>query len=138
MNILLVEDQDDQVLLVETAFEFAGVSVHLTRVDSGESCLTHLRGDGPPPDLVLLDLNMPRMSGFDLLAERARDARLRAIPMVVLTSSSNPEDVRKAHDLGCDGYIAKPIDLRRLGDALRKVVEQWSSPSRPPRANPDQ
>ncbi|ROZ62734.1 response regulator [Ramlibacter sp. WS9] len=134
MNILLVEDQDDQVLLVETALEFAGVHVQLSRADSGEACLARLREDGPPPDLVLLDLNMPRMSGFDVLAERSRDGRLRGIPMVVLTSSSNPADVRKAHDLGCDGYVAKPIDLYRLGDALRHVVEQWSQPSQPPTA----
>ncbi|MDP3821206.1 MAG: response regulator [Burkholderiales bacterium] len=128
MNILHVEDQEDQFLLVEAAFEIAGIDARLIHVDSGEGSLAYLRKSGsyanaPTPDLVLLDLNMPRASGFDVLAARARDEALRRIPFVVLTSSANPADVRRAHELGCSSYVTKPLDLYELARAVKGIVD---------------
>lgn len=128
LNILHVEDQEDQFLLVEAAFEIAGIDARLIHVNSGESSLAYLRktgpwSDAPTPDLVLLDLNMPRASGFDVLAARAADESLRRIPFVVLTSSANPTDVQRAQELGCSAYVTKPLDLFELARAVRGIVD---------------
>lgn len=127
MRILLVEDQEDQFLLVEAAFDIAAVPAMLVHIDSGERCLAYLRrsrdAGAPAPDLVLLDLNMPRLNGFDVLAARAQDEALRRIPFVVLTSSSNPADMRRARELGCDSYVTKPLDLYELARAVKGIVE---------------
>lgn len=128
LDILHVEDQEDQFLLVEAAFGIAGVDARLIHVDSGERCLAYLRKSGAyagaaTPDLVLLDLNMPRTSGFDVLAVRAGDEALRRIPFVVLTSSSNPADVRRAHELGCSAYVTKPLDLYELARAVKGITD---------------
>jgi CheY-like chemotaxis protein len=128
LNILHVEDQEDQFLLVEAAFEIAGIDARLIHVNSGEASLAYLRktgpwSDAPTPDLVLLDLNMPRASGFDVLAARAADESLRRIPFVVLTSSANPTDVQRAQELGCSAYVTKPLDLFELARAVRGIVD---------------
>ena len=128
MDILHVEDQEDQFLLVQAAFEIAGVGARLIHVDSGERCLAYLRQAGPDagsvmPDVVLLDLNMPRASGFDVLATRAADPALRRIPFVVLTSSANPTDVQRAQELGCNAYVTKPLDLYELARAVKGIVD---------------
>lgn len=136
IDILHVEDQEDQFLLVEAAFGIAGIDARLVHVDSGARALAYLRksgphADAPTPDLVLLDLNMPGASGFDVLAARDRDEALRRIPFVVLTSSANPADVRRAHELGCSSYVTKPLDLYELARAVKGIVD-WLGEHSPP------
>jgi CheY-like chemotaxis protein len=127
VEILLVEDNPADVELAEEGLQGAGVRVGLNVVRDGDEALRYLRGEGehagvPPPDLVLLDLKMPRKGGREVLAEVKADPALRRIPVVVMTSSDAPEDVRRAYELHASCYVTKPADLhefRRVMRALR-------------------
>ena len=94
-RILLVDDSDDDIFLVHEAFKESGVAHRLDAISDGEEALSFLREDGNRPDVVLLDINMPRFSGFDVLEWVQSDPELREIPIVMLTTSEQPEDVRR-------------------------------------------
>lgn len=130
VEILLVEDSGvDRLLTLEALRDFrVANTVHW--VENGEEALDFLRGRGrhqeaPRPDLVLLDLNLPRKDGREVLAEIKSDPRLRHIPVVVLTTSSAEEDVLAAYSAHANCYITKPIDLTRFGEVLRELESFW-------------
>ena len=125
-HVLLVDDDDDYALIIERALtKAAGVPVEIRRARTGVEALALLRDS--LPDLLLLDLQMPKMSGHEALEEIKRDDVLRSIPVAVLSSSSRDEDVAKSYRLGGNHFITKPsspLELEaKLGDLLRNLTE---------------
>jgi two-component system, chemotaxis family, response regulator Rcp1 len=130
IEILMVDDSMGDVRLAQVALEEARVRNRLSVVNDGEQAMAFLRredgyADAPRPDLVLLDLNMPRMDGREVLAQIKGDPDLRSIPVVVLTTSEAEADIVKAYDLHANAYITKPVDLEAFLDAVRVVEEFW-------------
>jgi chemotaxis family two-component system response regulator Rcp1 len=128
VNILMVEDDDADVRLAEEALRSAPVATHLTVVPDGEEALAFLRGQGNYasaflPDLILLDLKMPKKNGFEVLADIKADELLRRIPVVVFTTSDAPEDILRAYDLQASCYITKPADLEEFERVMNSIKD---------------
>lgn len=123
--ILLVDDSPNDHLLADEAVKFGKLDFELHHADSGKACLEQLRNRGENPDLVLLDLRMPEMDGFQVLMEMAGDPDLAQIPVLVLSSSGSPEDVRLAYELGCKSYIVKPVDFNQFINVLSTLSKYW-------------
>jgi two-component system, chemotaxis family, response regulator Rcp1 len=129
-EILLVEDSPEDVLLTREALRDARVANHLVHVSDGDEALQHLRREGKHagatrPDLVLLDLNLPRKSGREVLCEVKEDPNLRRIPVVILTTSQAEEDVLKAYNCNANCYISKPVDLDQFIKVVRSIEDFW-------------
>ena len=130
VDVLLVEDSETDVIMVQEAFNDAKIANRLHIVTTGEAGLEFLRGTSgkatvTKADLVLLDLNLPGMSGQDMLAEIRRDERLRLLPVVVLTTSRAEEDIVKTYGLHANCYITKPVGYEKLKDVVRAVEDFW-------------
>lgn len=124
-HLLIVDDDlDDQELLLE-ALKEAGFTGEISRADDGDEALAHIRGDSPRPDLILLDLHMPRMRGFEVLAQMGADPALRAIPVVVLTTSWSEEDISRAYQLGVNSFIIKPVLFDELVQTAQSLLHYW-------------
>jgi CheY-like chemotaxis protein len=131
--ILLVEDDDDAVLLMQRALRRAGIGTDLHVADDGGAAIDYLAGQGPYADrarwplpaLVLLDLNLPRRSGLEVLAWVRTQPGLRRLPVVVLTTSREPHDVERAYDLGANSYLVKPSGLSDLVHLVQLVERYW-------------
>ncbi|NUP30630.1 MAG: response regulator [Streptomycetaceae bacterium] len=135
-DILLVEDDAADALLIEEALRQVAER-RVVQAEDGVAALEHLRDRStPPPDLILLDLNMPRMNGRELLAVLKNDEDLRAIPVVVLTTSGAPQDVSDAYRNHTNAYITKPIDLDAFTEAVHGIdaffFRTATLPTRPP------
>jgi len=129
-DILLVEDNPHDVRLTREAFKDAGVPNALSVVDDGEDALRFLRREGEfasavRPDLILLDLNLPGKSGREVLREIKQDPDLKCIPIVVLTTSGNEEDIRLAYEMHVNAYITKPVDLEHFIKIAGAVGDFW-------------
>ena len=129
-EILLVDDNDDDVFLTREAFSSASLRVNLQRVDNGEKCLQYLRKQAPyedavTPDLILLDMHMPIMDGYEVLAEIVKDDTLNHLPVVVLTTSYESVDIQKMYKLRCSSYITKPIDFDNFVNAIGQLSGYW-------------
>jgi CheY-like chemotaxis protein len=130
---LMAEDDDDDRLLVTEAFRESRMANSLNFVTDGVELLQYLRGQGnyadpvsfPTPDVILLDLNMPRKDGREALAEIKADPELRNIPVVVLTTSKSEEDVEHTYDMGVAGYITKPTTFAKLVEVVRVLGKYW-------------
>jgi CheY-like chemotaxis protein len=125
-----VEDNPGDVRLAQEAFAEAGTPVHISAVPDGIEALAFLRQQGdyagaPVPDLILLDLNMPRMDGRQTLAEIKLDPELRVIPVLVLTTSQAESDIAQCYDLHANCYIAKPVDLDQFLDIVQSIERFW-------------
>ncbi len=130
LHILLVEDSPGDVLLTREAFKDAKVANQLHVVEDGEAAMEFLRREGdyarvPTPDLVLLDLNLPRKDGREVLAEIKGDDELRRIPVVVLTTSASDVDIVRAYEHYVNSYIRKPIDLEQFLTAVQTIDDYW-------------
>ena len=123
-TILLVEDSAPDAMLIRQALLEAGVEGKVEVATDGEQAMARLRR-GPAPDLMLLDLNMPRKDGRAVLAEMNEDDALREIPVIVLTTSSAPHDVRFAYRTCANSYIRKPLGLDRLIETARAIGDFW-------------
>ena len=128
IDVLLVEDDPGDVLLIREAFEDNKVHNRLHVVSDGVEAIEFLRKQGenaeaPTPDLVLLDLNLPRMDGREVLAEIKADEDLRQIPVVVLTTSKAEEDVLRSYKLHANAYVTKPVDFERFIEVVRQIDE---------------
>jgi CheY-like chemotaxis protein len=126
VDVLLVEDDPGDVVLVKEAFEYNKVHNALHVVSDGVEALDFLyRRDGhenaPRPDLVLLDLNLPRKDGREVLEEVKADRDLRTIPVVVLTTSEAEEDILRSYDLHANAYVTKPVDFDRFIEVVRLI-----------------
>ena len=128
IDILLVEDDPGDVLITREALEHSKVKNTLHTVVDGEEALAFLRQEGDfagatRPDLILLDLNLPRRDGREVLAEIKSDPELRRIPVVVLTTSQAEEDILRSYDLHANAFVTKPVDFQRFVDVVRQVDE---------------
>ena len=121
--VLLVEDDPGDVVLIQEAFEHNKVRNRLHVVGDGVEAMDFLRNGGERPDLILLDLNLPRKDGREVLAEVKGDAELRAIPVVVLTTSKAEEDILRSYDLHANAYVTKPVDFGRFIEVVRQIDE---------------
>jgi CheY-like chemotaxis protein len=126
-RILLVEDNPGDAQLVRLALTDALPSARLSVAGDGEAALARLREQGEPPDLVLLDLNLPRLSGHEVLAavRASEDANVRRLPVVVLSSSRAESDVARSYELGASSYVAKPADVDTLFTVMETLTRYW-------------
>jgi CheY-like chemotaxis protein len=128
ISVLLVEDDPGDVMLIREAFADNKVGNVLSVVNDGVEAMKFVRGEGDyatleRPDLILLDLNLPRKSGAEVLAEIKGDARLSTIPVVVLTTSQAEEDVLRSYEMHANAYVTKPVDFERFGEIVRQIDE---------------
>ena len=132
LELLLVEDNPGDVRLIEMALDDAEFHVNLTVAADGEEAMAILRkegkfGDLARPDLVLLDLNLPKKDGREVLGEMKADPGLARIPVVVLTTSQSETDLLYAYDLHANSYITKPVDIGEFDRAVRDVLNYWGN-----------
>ncbi|CAB3669965.1 response regulator [Trinickia soli] len=132
VHILLVEDSPTDVMLTREAMEQYKVLNPLDIVEDGVEAMDYLKGRGkyadsrpPRPGLIILDLNLPRMSGREVLYELKQDPDLRNIPVVVLTTSKSEEDVIKSYCLHANCYITKPVDFSKFIEVVRSISDFW-------------
>jgi CheY-like chemotaxis protein len=128
IDVLLVEDDPGDVLMTREAFDDHKLKNVLHVVDNGVDALAFLRKEGeftdaPTPDLILLDLNLPRMDGREVLAAIKSDDELMSIPVVVLTTSEAEEDVLRSYRLHANAYVTKPVDFERFLEVVRQIDE---------------
>ena len=126
VHIVMIEDDEGHARLIEKNIRRAGISNDLTHFLDGNSALEYLFNapDGPAlngPALVLLDLNLPDMSGTDILARIKSDESLKRTPVVVLTTTDDKVEIQRCYDLGCNVYITKPVNYESFADAIRQL-----------------
>jgi CheY-like chemotaxis protein len=126
IQVLLVEDDPGDVLITREAFEENKVRNQLNVVNDGVKALAYLRqedgyADAPRPDLILLDLNLPKMGGHEVLQQIKSDVNLQRIPVVVLTTSDAEEDVLRSYNLHANAYVTKPVDFERFLSVVRQI-----------------
>ena len=143
VELLLVEDNPGDARLTQEAAKESKVLTNLSVVVDGEEAMAYLRREGKyadatRPDLVLLDLNLPKKDGREVLSEMKADDRLRRIPVVVLTSSSAEHDILRTYDLHANCYITKPVDLDQFVDVVKAIQGFWLDHVRLPRSDRDQ
>ena len=130
ITLLLIEDGEADQQLVTRALRRAKIKTNLHIVDNGEDGLAFLRGDGehkdsPRPDLILLDLNLPRIDGKQVLREIRADEKLKEIPVVMLTTSAEERDIIESYRLGVNAYITKPVEVQDFMESVQKLEEFW-------------
>lgn len=123
-QVWLVDDDDDDLMLLAVAFERVAPTVVITRLQDGEDLLP-LLGQSAPPNLVILDLNMIRSTGFQTLKSLRENPNFGQLPVVVLTTSENPEDQRRSKALGANDFYTKPSRFDELTQLAAKLVQQW-------------
>jgi CheY-like chemotaxis protein len=126
VDVLLVEDDPGDVLMTREAFEHYKIRNQLHVVNDGEQALQFLHRTGeyasaPRPGLILLDLNLPRRDGLEVLAELKGDPELRVIPVVILTTSQADEDILRSYAMHANAYVSKPVDFERFIDVIRQI-----------------
>jgi CheY-like chemotaxis protein len=137
-QILHVEDNPDDVMLMNLAFNRAGISARLHVVSDGDEAITALEQsslNGAAPVCVLLDVKLPRVSGLEVLAWIREQPRLRRLPVILLTSSSQTSDINRAYDLGANSFLVKPPDLDSLTQLVKTVAHYWVQTNVRPVAN---
>lgn len=132
IDILLVEDNPGDVRLTQEALKDSKIHNTLSVVQDGVEALAFLRREGeyasaPRPDIILLDLNLPRKDGREVLHEIKHDDDLKRIPVVVLTTSANEEDILRSYDLHANCYITKPVDFRQFITIVKTIENFWFS-----------
>lgn len=132
VEILLVEDNPGDVILTREAFAEAKINNNITVAKDGELALSMLRKEGEhegmaTPDLVLLDLNLPKVDGREVLTQIKQDDTLRRIPVVVLTSSKAEQDIIETYDLHANSYLLKPVDLSKFAEVVSAIENFWFS-----------
>ena len=130
IEVLLVEDDPGDVELTTESIEESKLRINLTVVNDGVEALDYLRkqngyAKAARPDLILLDLNMPRKDGREVLAELKVDKNLKTIPVVVLTTSEADQDILKSYGLGCNCYVTKPVGLEQFTKVLQAIDNFW-------------
>jgi CheY-like chemotaxis protein len=133
MTLLHIEDDSNDVLLMKHACDRAGIQCDLRTAHDGDEAMQYLEGDGrfadreshPLPGLVLLDLKMPRVNGFEFLAWMRNSAPSRLLPVIVLSSSNNELDIQRAYEAGANSYLVKPVDFHHLVELVRSLHHYW-------------
>ncbi|HLH82467.1 MAG TPA: response regulator [Trebonia sp.] len=139
IDVLLVEDDEGDVLMTREAFEYYKIRNQLHVVTDGEQALQFVRREGPyadapRPGLILLDVNLPRVSGLEVLAELKKDPDLLVIPVVMLTTSQADEDILRSYQLHANAYVSKPVDFDHFIAAIRQIDDFFMALVRLPHA----
>jgi len=129
-EILLIEDSLGDIRLIKEAFKEGKIINHMSVVEDGEAAMAFLRREGPyagavRPDLILLDLNLPKKDGREVLAEIKADEDLKRIPVVILTTSRAEEDILRTYNLHANCYVTKPVDLEQFFAVVRSIEDYW-------------
>jgi CheY-like chemotaxis protein len=129
VEVLLVEDDHGDVVMITEAFEQSGAPVRLHVVGDGDQAMRFLRraegfAEAPRPGLIVLDLNLPRRTGLEILADLKADQDLLTIPVLILTNSAAPPDIQRSYSLRASAYVAKPVDFDGFTDAIRQIA-RW-------------
>jgi CheY-like chemotaxis protein len=132
VNILLIEDNPGDVRLTQEAFKEGSIDIKLDVVMDGVEAIKYLKKESPyeqadTPDLVLLDLNLPKKDGREVLHEIKTDNNLKRIPVVVLTTSNAQQDILKSYNLHVNCYVNKPVDFDKFFDIIQKIEDFWLS-----------
>ncbi len=132
VNILLIEDNPGDVRLTQEAFKEGNMSINLDVTMDGVEAIKYLKKESPfeqvtTPDLILLDLNLPKRDGREVLQEIKTDDLLKRIPVVVLTTSNAEQDILKSYNLHVNCYINKPVDFDKFFDIIQKIEDFWLS-----------
>ncbi len=138
VRVLLVEDNPGDVRLIREAFRSLQIAPLLHVATDGVDAIEYLRsanGSKPRPDLIILDLSLPRKSGLEVLAEIKATPEIRQIPVLILSSSAADSDVHKSYDLHANSYIVKPVDLSQVLNVIKAVSDFWMSTVRLPGMN---
>ena len=135
-TVLLVEDSLGDMRLAIEAFEETNKSVKLRVVRDGVAAMAYLRREGkyadtPRPELILLDLNLPKMGGREVLAQIKADDSLKTIPTIILTTSAAPEDVQECHKLQANSYFRKPVGFEKYDELIRSISACWLESAAP-------
>jgi CheY-like chemotaxis protein len=138
-TILVAEDDPNDALLIKRAFTKCGIPNPVFIVSDGEEAIAYLSGVGkysdrleyPVPDFFITDLKMPRKTGFDVLEWLRGNENYALLPAIVLSSSKQPEDIRRAYTLNANSYFTKPADFAHLQELLKKIYDYWLSCERP-------
>jgi CheY-like chemotaxis protein len=137
MKVLVVEDNPNDVTIIKRAMRKSDVKCELSFAYDGEEALQFLYHEGkfedaPRPDLILLDLNLPKIGGLEVLAKIKQDDKLRRIPVIVLTISEREEDMVRAYDSGAASYMTKPVDSKDFERLIQTVQDYWRIAQIPP------
>jgi CheY-like chemotaxis protein len=129
LSVLLIEDSEPDAVLTEEAFEEARIAVKLVVVNDGAAAIEFLdaaaRGQQPLPELIMLDLNLPKVSGLEVLAHIKSHAALKIIPVIVMTVSNSPVDLRNAYERHANSFISKPVDPDEFLATVRAIQDYW-------------
>lgn len=126
INILMAEDEDNDVEFTREAFRNGKIKNALSVVSDGDEVLPYLEDKSKPiPDLILLDLNMPKMSGIEVLEQLKSHPKYKKIPVVVLTSSNSDDDIAKSYDNYANCYVRKPIGYEQFGEIIKAIEDFW-------------
>ena len=126
LNILFIEDDEIEVMKLNRTLRTLDLKHSITEVNDGQQALDYLQKTKNTPDLILLDLNMPKMNGIDFLKILKKDEVLKYIPTIILTTSSNRKDVLECYKTGIAGYVIKPLKYDDYVEKLRSLLEYWS------------
>ena len=137
VELLLVEDNEDDAIIIQEVFADMRLATLIKVVRDGEEALAYLQRKGKykgvrMPDIVLLDINMPKKNGFEVLEEIKKDARLRSLPVIILTTSRREEDVARSYATGACSYIHKLVDLEQFKHLIMQFEHYWTGISRIP------
>jgi len=126
--ILIVEDDAGHALLIEKNLRRAGIANHIVKLDTGQKAVDFLLKQGeysadtnPVPLLILLDLNLPELDGYQVLKVIKHDDRTRHVPVVILTTTDNPQEISRCYELGCNVYMTKPVEYDAFADSVRRL-----------------
>ena len=145
LTVLLVEDDLNDIFLVKRAFKLAEVQNPLQVVTDGQEAMLYLKGEGkyadrrlyPLPKLIVMDIKMPRKSGFEVLEWVKNSGRpLRRIPVVIVSSSDNPDDINHAYELGANAYMVKPVEYRAVEHLFQTITQYWGLECAKPELEP--
>ncbi len=125
MNILLIEDDQIEVMKLQRTVSKLGLKHTIVEAKNGEDALEILQSGQKLPDIILLDLNMPRMNGIEFLAILKNDDQLKYLPTIILTTSENRADLLKCYEAGIAGYVIKPLKYEDYESKMRKVMDYW-------------
>lgn len=123
-TILIVDDDEGHAILIRENLESAGVQNPIEHFKDGQAVLDFFASRPPQPNesyIVLLDIRMPKVDGIEVLRRMRADPRLRMLPIIMLTTTDDARDVARCHQLGCSGYIQKPVDYDKFADAIRRI-----------------
>lgn len=127
LNILLIEDDVIEVMKFNRVLSTLGLNHKIIEANNGEEALEILKVKDIIPDIIILDLNMPKINGIEFLTILKNDSYLRYIPAIILTTSNNHRDVLECYKIGIAGYVLKPLKYDDYVDRIKKILEYWSS-----------